>query len=141
MKEGETTMSNIQPWCVASWPAVAWPVNERHLIIRALRYESRVEEPLPGVKGLRRGQVLWSCETGHGPAGLAWDWVELRPGVVAMADPMCVLSNLQFIDAQGQRLPAPTRLLELNNLIASLPWQRAFELQPPAFAAPLPLAA
>ena len=66
---------------------------------------------------------MWAYELDGARAGLAWDWFELRPRVVALADPMNVLSNLEFVDAEGRPLSRGQRLVELNNIIASLPWQ------------------
>jgi hypothetical protein len=116
-------MENItHPWLIASWPAVHCAVSQRSLMIRRLRCVSaRLGDGPPGQ--LRSGQVLWACSTPVGEAGLAWDWVELRRNVVAIADPMHVLSNLRFVDAHGVELPASESLLELNNIVASLRWQ------------------
>jgi hypothetical protein len=54
--------------------------------------------------------------------GLAWDWCEVRH-VIALADPMTVLSNVQLTADDGQRLPRSQELLYLNNAIHELCWQ------------------
>ncbi len=55
---------------------------------------------------------------------MAWDWVQLMPNVVAMADPMAVITNLRFIDARGDKLPDDASALLLNEIVYALPWQR-----------------
>ena len=41
------------------------------------------------------GQTLWACQSDDAQLGLAWDWVQIGRGVVAMADPMSVVTNLR----------------------------------------------
>ena len=58
-----------------------------------------------------------------GQVGVAWDWVQVSRGVVAMADPMCVVSNLRLIGAQGEVLTAWESARHLNQIVYGLPWQ------------------
>jgi hypothetical protein len=74
-------------------------------------------------EGLRYGQVLWGREASDQMVGLAWDWREVMPEVIALADPMTVLSNLRLLDERGGRLSDAELLLQLNNTIYSLGWQ------------------
>jgi hypothetical protein len=114
------------PWLIASWPTVHCAVTQRSLMIRRLRcISARLNPAAPGQ--LRSGQVLWACRTPIGDAGLAWDWFEIRRNVVAIADPMHVLSNLRFVDSHGVELPQSEGLLELNNVVAGLDWQGQIE--------------
>ncbi len=54
---------------------------------------------------------------------MAWDWVQIARGVVAMADPMSVISNLRFIGGEGEVLTAYESSLFLNEIVRLLPWQ------------------
>jgi len=54
---------------------------------------------------------------------MAWDWVQIARGVVAMADPMSVISNLRFIGGEGEVLTAYESALFLNEIVRLLPWQ------------------
>jgi hypothetical protein len=56
--------------------------------------------------------------------GLAWEWLEISPRVVVMADQMTVVSNLYPIDGRGLRMSDSLRQLALCELIWALPWQR-----------------
>ena len=70
-----------------------------------------------------RGQTLWGDARESQSAGVAWDWVELQEGVVAMADPLGLSSNLKFLDEQGQALTQIEIALRLHQLVHHLPWQ------------------
>jgi hypothetical protein len=61
--------------------------------------------------------------SGSGDAGLAWDWVEVTRGVVAMVDPMCVVTNMQLLNRDGEVLPAAEAALHFNQFVRRLPWQ------------------
>jgi hypothetical protein len=114
--------SDMTPaWIVYAWPPVLWqsasapPLHLVHLGTRVLT--------LGDASGPCTGQTLWGedCET-H-TAGVAWDWVELRNGVVAMSDPLGMVTNLRLIDAHGDVL-GPTQLaVQLHLLVHALPWQ------------------
>ena len=54
---------------------------------------------------------------------MAWDWVELQEGVVAMADPLGLVANLKLLDAKGEVLSAFEVAVRLNGLVHALPWQ------------------
>jgi hypothetical protein len=58
-----------------------------------------------------------------GEAGVAWDWVQLSHGVVAMADPMSVISNLRLLGPQGEVLTAWESARHLSQIVYGLPWQ------------------
>ena len=66
---------------------------------------------------------MWGGLSGEGDAGLAWDWVEITQGVVAMADPMCVVTNMHLVNRDGEVLPATEAALHFNQFVRRLPWQ------------------
>jgi hypothetical protein len=61
--------------------------------------------------------------SGEGDAGLAWDWVELADGIVAMVDPMRVITNMQIVNFDGEVLAATEAALHINQFVRRLPWQ------------------
>ena len=69
------------------------------------------------------GHTVWSGLSSNGDAGLAWDWIEITRGVVAMADPMCVVTNMQLLNRDGEVLPATEAALHINQFVRRLPWQ------------------
>ena len=112
-------------WIVYSWPPILWqavgtpPLNFGHLGTRVLT--SRNDE------GPCSGQTVWGSTSTAGAAGVAWDWVQLQRGVVAMADPMGLITNLHLVDERGDALPSLAATLHLNELVHALPWQNEVE--------------
>jgi hypothetical protein len=66
---------------------------------------------------------LWGEPSAQCSAGVAWDWVELQEGVVAMADPLGLVTNLKLLDAHGDALSEFEIAVRLNGLVHALPWQ------------------
>ncbi|MDP3084569.1 MAG: hypothetical protein Q8N44_12905 [Rubrivivax sp.] len=71
------------------------------------------------------GQTLWGGRAGDGDAGLAWDWVQLSQGVLALADPLCIVTNLRLLDDGGEPLAPMPAARWLNQIVHTLPWQDA----------------
>lgn len=115
----------IAPWVLRSWPPVLWQAAKpprgqfRHLGTRV---------GFPGDQMLRTaGQTLWGGSLDDGAAGLAWDWVQISRGVVALADPMSVVTNLRLVGGEGEVLTALEAACYLNALVRDLPWQSEVE--------------
>jgi hypothetical protein len=70
------------------------------------------------------GQTMWAAHDDKGEAGLAWDWIEVTRGVVAIADPMSVITNLRLLGDGGEVLTAQEAACFLNAFVRELPWQR-----------------
>jgi hypothetical protein len=47
----------------------------------------------------------------------------VRRGIPALADPLSISSNVQFLDADGAPLEPRRQVLHLNMLVHNLPWQ------------------
>ena len=69
------------------------------------------------------GQTLWGDATAQQSAGVAWDWVEVQDGVVAMADPLGLVTNLKLLDDRGEALNQIQVAVQLHQLVHALPWQ------------------
>ncbi len=108
------------PWSLYLWPTVFWQAN-RPQTCRFVHVGTRVMRGSP--RDPLCGQTLW-CESSPQPeAGLLWDWVEINEGIVAMADPMGVLTNLRLVSDEGAVMTSNEAALHLNGLIHQLPWQ------------------
>lgn len=116
---------NIQSWMIKSWATREW-------------YLPPQAEPLPPFKhmgtqirddgsntGLRAGDTVWVCQDGQWQVGLAWEWVEVKPGVVMLADPNSIITNLQFVDDHQQFVYGLTKTVAVNRLVHALAWQRS----------------
>lgn len=125
------TSTHYPPWTLHAWPPVLWqlgrmpPLQMRHL-------GTHVTQPGDADR-LPTGQTMWIAEDDAGELGLAWDWVHIGRGVVAMADPMAVVSNLRLLDGGGEVLDPLTSALHFNGIVHALPWQaevqRALSMQ------------
>ena len=108
-------------WIVCAWPPLLWQadsapeLNFVHLGTRVLN-AGDADHPCSG-------QTIWGNPSSGRAAGVAWDWVEVQQGVVAMADPFGLVTNLQLTDEHGEILPSMQAALHLNGLVHNLPWQ------------------
>lgn len=69
------------------------------------------------------GMTVWVDDISSPRCFLLWGWHLVQPpDIVAIADPSRIRSNIQLVGADGSRLTAAKRLLELNVAVHSLPW-------------------
>ena len=109
-------------WSLRAWPPLLWQAgNSSHVRFQHLgtRVELVGESPGPA-----SGQTVWAATDTSGRAGMAWDWVQIARGVVAIADPMSVVTNVRLLGDDGEVLTAQQAARFLNELVRSLPWQQ-----------------
>ena len=108
-------------WMVCAWPTLLWQASSApqlqlaHLGTRVLTFGDE-EYPCSG-------QTLWGDASQDRSAGVAWDWVQIQKGVVAMADPLGLVTNIRLLDADGSELTDLEMAVKLNQLVHELPWQ------------------
>lgn len=116
-----TARTTPSPWALRAWPPVLWQAGQasglhlRHLNTSVTVLGSGHQPTL--------GQTLWAAHSNGHEAGLAWDWVQLARGVVTLADPLSVVSNLRLLGGEGQVLTAIEATRVLNEIVHRLPWQ------------------
>lgn len=114
----------IPAWQLISWRPVPVTLREFRRAVARMRPMGGAAWPgSEGRAGCRQGQALWAADHGGLPVGLAWEWSEVRDDVVALCDPMNVLSNVRLVDGAGQVLPASERMVHLNSAVHALGWQ------------------
>lgn len=116
-----TATASRTPWALGSWPPVFWQANSR----RRLRFVHLATRVTTG-KCTRQpccGQTIWVGSSTDCDARLAWDWIEIDRGIVAMVDPMAVLTNMHVVNLEGNILPAVEAALYINQFVRRLPWQ------------------
>lgn len=108
-------------WIVYAWPPVLWQPD----CTPELRFVHLGTRVLACADAENRciGQTLWGEDSHARSAGVAWDWVEIGQGVVAMADPFGLVTNLRLLGADGGALPPSRIALHLHTLVYGLPWQ------------------
>jgi hypothetical protein len=117
-------------WIVYAWPPLLWQASrapQLHLTHLGTRVLSFGDDELPC------GQTLWGDSSAPQSAGVAWDWVEVQAGVVAMSDPLGLVTNLQLLDDHGEALTYVEVAVQLHQLVHALPWQSEVQraLHPP----------
>ena len=114
-------MTMPPPWSLFSWPAVFCQANVKRTS-RFVHLGTRIV--CSGEPGRPpAGQTVWGEHLADGEAGLAWDWIAVAHGVVAMADPMGVVTNLRLVGDHGEVLTAQEAALHISRLVRALPWQ------------------
>lgn len=113
----------VTAWSVRAWPPVTCPALRTDL----LHWQHVGTHFAPGLGPRDRspgGQTLWTVASDDGSeAGVAWDWVLMDRGIVAMADPMSVVTNLRLLGDAGHVLTAVEAACVLNRIVHALPWQ------------------
>ena len=115
------TMPNCPPWTLRAWPPLLWQVG-RPSPMRLQHLGTQISQPGDAGNG-PFGQTLWAWRGDEGAVGMAWDWVQLQGGVVAMADPMAVVTNLRLLGDEGEMLSPYQSARHFNAIVHALPWQ------------------
>jgi hypothetical protein len=116
-----TSLANTPAWVVCAWPPLLWQVSHvtdlplAHLGTRVLHTGDGMHPP--------SGQTLWGQTDDVQAAGVAWDWVEIRDGVVAMSDPLGLVTNVKFLNSDGEALTEREVAVRLQQIVHQLPWQ------------------
>lgn len=108
-------------WIVCAWPPLLWQASlapQLHLTHLGTHVLNFGDEAC-----LCSGQTLWGDESDERTAGVAWDWVELQQGVVAMCDPLGLVTNLTLLDEEGEALNRVAAAVRLHQMVHALPWQ------------------
>lgn len=114
-------LPHATPWSLRAWPPLLWqagasvPVRFHHLNTLVM-IDDRSTGPAAG-------QTVWAASAERGDAGVAWDWIQITRGVVAMADPLAVVTNLRLVGRAGEALAPMEVACFLNELVRGLPWQ------------------
>ena len=108
-------------WSVRAWTPLLWQAEgTAHLQFDHLDTQIfHTDAPDSRVCG----QTVWRTDAPDGEVGVAWDWVMLSPEVVAMADPMCVVTNLRLLGERGEVLTSWEAARHLSRIVYGLPWQ------------------
>lgn len=108
-------------WSIRAWPARLWQADgtsDLHFHHLDTQVFPMTEDDAPV-----SGQTVWRGASADGDVGVAWDWVMLSRDVVAMADPMCVVTNLRLLGERGEVLTSWEAARHLSRIVYGLPWQ------------------
>ena len=116
-------MNSATPWALRAWPPLLLQPQCLPNLPRQLRHLGTQITLSAGSLSRPAGQTMWGGSGTDGEAGMAWDWIQLARGVVALADPMSVVSNLRLVGNEGEVLTAAEAARYLNEIVHALPWQ------------------
>lgn len=108
-------------WSLRAWPPLWWQVT-RCLGLQLQHHHTTVSS-VDERHHRCAGQTVWCTQAEGTDAGVAWDWVQMPRGMVAMVDPMCVVTNLRLVGDAGEVLTAFESARVLNQIVYALPWQ------------------
>ena len=108
-------------WIICAWPPLLWQASLAPQL--QLTHLGTHVLSLGDEAGPCSGQTLWGDSNDAQSAGVAWDWVQLQRGVVAMSDPFGLVTNIKLLDDQGEALNHVETAVQLNQLVHALPWQ------------------
>ena len=121
----QSMLQPCPPWTLRAWPPILWQVGRQgpgglqHL-------GTQVTHSVDTTAGTT-GQTLWGTRGSKGALGFAWDWVQLGDGVLAMADPMAVVTNLRLVGTDGDLLTPYASARHFCAMVHALPWQQAVQ--------------
>jgi len=121
-----STPAQVRPaataWSLCAWPRLLWQASDPEQM-HFHHVDTRVASD-GEARSCPAGQTVWAASGSDGEAGMAWDWIQIARGVVAIADPMSVVTNVRFVGASGEVLTAQQAALFLNAVVRTLPWQQ-----------------
>ncbi len=126
-REGIAVRSLLEQ--ITSWPAQELEVLDldvKQLHPAGWHHFATSCDPFDPVQGYRVGATVWVWRVPDARAAIAWEWAELREGVVALSDPNSLVSNIHIVGAPTglERVdPIGRKRLVLNTIVHGLPWQ------------------
>ena len=111
----------LQPWIIASWPIIEHPSDSATELAGHVQHLGTTVSADCDEYGRICGHTIWGAT--HSGVGIAWDWIEAHDGVFALADPMGVVSNIEFVDEAGNEVSDLMSTLQLNRITHELSWQ------------------
>jgi hypothetical protein len=108
-------------WTIGAWPPVLLQ-SDRDPHPNFVHLGTHVSAR-PAADWPRSGQTAWGGRAADSVAGLSWDWIEIADGVIAIADPMTMTTNLRLLGSEGEVLTAHSAAPHLNRIAHQLPWQ------------------
>lgn len=111
----------MQPWIIPSLKQVVFSPDD--LNSSNFVHLSTVGNPSAEPQSIETGHAVWlSLSTGQ-PAAIAWEWVILDHGCVALLDPMAIVTNICIEHGAGLVDDPIKTAIHLNRIVHALHWQ------------------
>lgn len=108
---------------IGQWRPIAARLAEWNRAVPCFEHLSTVHSPDVDDDGCRHGHVIWGHLLGASPMAMCWEWAEVRLGVVAIFNPMNVLSNVRLMSEDGRPFSYGQTVLVFNAVVHDIDWQ------------------
>lgn len=115
----------MRSWVLKSWPEVFWQLPDD--LVRGPVFQHMGTEVRPDLDELGRavGETVWAARLADDQLiGVAWEWVEVLPGVPAIRDPNGIISNLRLLAQDGAEMEELRAIVGMNRLAHAIAWQQ-----------------
>lgn len=109
---------------IGQWRPLAARLTEWNRAVPAFRHLHTVHGSQDDADEYQRGHVIWGTMNGQSPMAICWEWAEVRLGVVAIFNPMNVLSNVRLLAEDGRPFTHGQTVLAFNTVVHGVNWQR-----------------
>ena len=109
---------------IKTWPTRQWYLPPQAGNLPGFSHVSTQIRNQDAATGLHAGDTIWMAVDEVGQMGLAWEWVEFQPGLVMLADPNSILTNLTVVDGQQQEVLGLSKTVAINRLVHAMHWQK-----------------
>lgn len=116
---------SMMPWMVAALPVLEWYLPAQRRRWPTLWHATTRVRPEVDAEGRRSGDTVWLGVIQGRTVGVAFEWIELRRGIVALLDPNSITTNLRFLTADDAYEEPLRATITINRLVHGLPWQNA----------------
>lgn len=108
---------------IAMWLPVDVKLQQWMGAARRLRHCSSLLRHRGPEDFVEHGETTWTMVTSVGAMTILFEWAEVTRGVLALANPMGIVSNVRLLTDEGELLTPSQTLLELNFTVHELDWQ------------------
>jgi hypothetical protein len=115
---------SIPAWRVINWAPVQIKLRDFQRTCAAFQHLGTSVHQAGDGGEPRCGQALWGAERDGQLIGVAFEWAEMTGEIVALSDPMQILSNVKLLQDDGECMDDLTRIVQLNTAIHELDWQQ-----------------
>lgn len=117
-------MKTYRSWEITSWPGVLWKVPASRAVWPVFHHMGSDVRPDSDEYGRAVGDTVWAARIDDDQIfGLAWEWIEVKPGVPAIRDPNGFVSNVKLVSQDGDDLGELQSVVCLNGIVHSTDWQ------------------
>lgn len=108
---------------IAMWLPVDVKLQQWMGAARRLRHCTSMQRRRGPDDFAEHGETTWTMNTPLGTMSILFEWAEVTRGVLALANPMGIVSNVRLMTDEGDWLTPAQTLLELNFTVHELDWQ------------------